>query len=80
MDLVFQLLSVVLVLGLVWGISWFLRKRTPGFSGGNTIHGLSRKARIQLTPHHSVHLIQFRDHEILIGVHPGGYSVLRETK
>lgn len=79
MDFIIQLLTVGLVLGVILGLLWVLRRQQSGL----TLHRdttLSSRSRLQLTPQHSIHLIQFRDRELLIAVHPGGYSIIQDSK
>lgn len=75
MDLVLQLAAVALVVGLTAGASWLIR-RNQGVSAFRSGRELVSQDRLQLTPQHSVHLIRFRDREILLVSHSQGCSVI----
>ena len=73
-----QTVAVFLVLSLLVGTLWLLRRR--GLVTVNTIvtKRLSKQKlmqvmeRVPLTPHHSLHLVRIQDRVILIGVSPSG--------
>ena len=81
MESVQQALSVVLVLGLLGGALWWLRRKgmaqfafkTSGLSKRRSIQVLER---MSLTPHHSLHLVRVADRTMLIAASPAGCSIL----
>ena len=76
-----QALSVVLVLGLLGGALWWLRRKgmaqfgfkTPGSSRSRSIQVIER---ISLTPQHTLHLVRVADRTMLIAASPSGCSIL----
>lgn len=73
-----QLLAALLVLALLAGTLWLLRRKGVAslnvtlpkrFTGTKQMQVLERMA---LTAHHSLHLVRVRDRTILIGVSPSG--------
>jgi len=81
MESIQQALSVLLVLGLLGGTLWWLRRRgmarfafrTPGTGRRKSIQVLERMA---LTPQHSLHLVRVADRTMLIAASPAGCSIL----
>lgn len=81
MESIQQALSVVLVLGLLGGALWWLRRRgmaqfafrAPGGGRRKTIQVIERMA---LTPQHSLHLVRVADRTVLIAASPAGCSIL----
>jgi flagellar biogenesis protein FliO len=73
-----QTLAVFLVLLLLGGTLWLLRKKgiarlkvsLPRRPGG--VKRLEVLDRIVLTPHHSLHLVRLDNRTVLIGVSPSG--------
>jgi flagellar biosynthetic protein FliO len=77
-----QILAAVLVIALLLATIWLLRRR--GLAAANPIWtraGRSRKMqvieRLQLTAHHSLHLVKFADELLLIGVSPSSCGPIR---
>ena len=76
-----QLLAVMVVLGLLCGSLWLLKRkglvrtnfRRPARSGEPRLEVLDRLA---LTPQHSLHLIRMADRTLLVGLSPQGCSLL----
>ena len=76
-----QALSVVLVLGILGGALWWLRRKgmaqfafkTPGSGKRKSIQVIERMA---LTPQHSLHLVRVADRTMLIAASPSGCSIL----
>ena len=76
-----QALSVVLVLGGLGAVLWWLRRkgvaqfalRTPGGGKRRSIQVIERTA---LTPQHSLHLVRVDGRTVLIAASPGGCSIL----
>ena len=81
MESIQQALSVLLVLGLLGGTLWWLRRRgmapfglrAPGTGRRKSIQVLERMA---LTPQHSLHLVRVADRTMLIAASPAGCSIL----
>ena len=74
MDLAFQMVAVVAVLGAMAGALWMLnRRRIP--VGGAT--HLRLEGRVPLTANHSLHLVYFEGARLLVATHPGGCTVLQ---
>ena len=76
-----QLLAVLMVLGLLCGSLWLLKRK--GFART----GFRRSARpgqprlevldrLALTPQHSLHLIRMADRTLLVGLSPQGCNLL----
>jgi len=81
MESIQQALTVVLVLGLLGGALWWLRRKgmaqfafkTPGGGKRRSIQVIERMA---LTPQHSLHLVRVADRTMLIAASPAGCSIL----
>lgn len=81
MESIQQALSVLLVLALLGGTLWWLRRRgmaqfvmrAPGSGRRKSIQVLERTA---LTPQHSLHLVRVADRTVLIAASPAGCSIL----
>ena len=81
MESIQQALSVLLVLGLLGGALWWLRRKgmaqfafkTAGSSRRKTMQVLERMA---LTPQHSLHLVRVENRVVLIAASPAGCSIL----
>lgn len=74
MDLAFQMIAVVVVLGAMAAALWTLnRRRIP--AGGQT--HLRLEGRVPLTANHSLHLVYFEGSRLLVATHPGGCTVLQ---
>ena len=81
MESIQQALSVVLVLGLLGAVLWWLRRRgmaqfafrAPGAGKRRSIQVVERMA---LTPQHSLHLVRVADRTMLIAASPAGCSIL----
>jgi flagellar biosynthetic protein FliO len=76
-----QSMAVFLVLGLLFGALWLLRRKSlRGFgllskqTGG--VRQLRVIERLSLTPQHSVHLVQVADTLLVVGVSPAGCNSL----
>ena len=76
-----QLLAVVMVLGLLCGSLWLLKRkglvrtgfRGPARPGQPRLEVIDRLA---LTPQHSLHLIRMADRTLLVGLSPQGCNLL----
>jgi flagellar biogenesis protein FliO len=81
MEALQQALSVLLVLGLLGGTLFWLRRKGLARFG---VRGMGRASdrqmqcleRLPLTPQHSLHLVRVAGKVLLIAVSPGGCSVL----
>ncbi len=73
-----QILAILLVLGLLMGMLYLLRRRGLAQFSGKLARGGSRPKqmqvleRIALSPQHSLHLVSVRSAVFLIGVSPSG--------
>lgn len=69
------LLSLVLVLALIVGLAWVLRRLQAVRSGGP--HAMQVVAQLPLGPRERVVLIQVGDRQALVGVAPAGVTSLQ---
>ena len=80
MESIQQALSVVLVLGLLGGALWWLRRKGMAQFALKTPGGKRRAIqvveRLALTPQHSLHLVRVADRTMLIAASPAGCSIL----
>ena len=81
MDAMPQGLSVVLVLGLLGVMLWWLRSKglaqfAMKLPQGSRAKHMKAIERLALTPHHSLHLVQVDGRTVLIAASPGGCSIL----
>lgn len=81
MDVLRQILSVLLVFGLLGGALWMLRRgRRMSFPGtSRKQRSLEAIERMSLTPQHSLHLVRIRGREVVVATHPQGCSVVAEA-
>jgi flagellar biogenesis protein FliO len=84
MDIVRQSLAIAFVFGLLWTALWLLKRRgSLGAAWGKSAAGPRRiepRGKLALSPQHSLHLIRVADREVLVGVHPSGFSVIFEIE
>lgn len=85
MEPIRQTLSVFLVLALLGGsLYWLRRKGVARFGLGRTGRANTRRMqsieRLPLTPQHSLHLVNVAGRILLIAVSPGGCSVLETSE
>ena len=81
MEAMRQIWAVLLVLGLLGGLLYWLRTR--GAAQFN-LRGLGRQSsrqmraieQLRLTPQHSLHMVQVGERVLLVALSPGGCSVL----
>ncbi len=77
-----QALAVLLVLGMLAGLMWLLRRKGmaawPVRRGGRQGY-LRPVERVQLTATHSLHLVRFGDRALLIAVSPAGVHTLETS-
>jgi hypothetical protein len=86
MEVVRQILSVLLVFGLLGLVVWKLRSGSPRIglrprrrlwgSAGAECRALESLERLALTPHHELHLVRIHGREIVVATHPQGCAVL----
>src|SRR5450631_2581017 len=85
-----QFLAVLMVLGILCGALWVLKRkgmvhtafRPSRFLRSSTRAGEQRLEvidRLSLTPQHSVHLIRVADRMLLVGLSPGGCNLLESS-
>ena len=79
-----QGLSVVLVLALLGGTLWWLRRKGVARFGlravqSGRIRRLRSLERLALTPQHSLHLVQVEGRTLLIATSPGGSAILENA-
>jgi flagellar biogenesis protein FliO len=83
MSLMQQSAAITFVLVLLWVALWWL-KRKGAVTGRLRLNDAMREMeivqRMALTPHHSLHLIRMKERTLLIAVHPGGLSVIRDLE
>src|SRR5690348_11088486 len=85
MEILEQITMVFVVFALLGGMLWVLRRkgmasfRLPrrGSSGRRQLEIIER---LPLTPSHSIHLVRFADRTLLIGVAPGGCTLLERSE
>jgi len=82
MDIVRQSLAITFVFVLLWVALWLLRKRAGNVSNSRTHQQdrriLAPRGKLALSAQHSVHLVQLGDRQLVLGVHPGGMTVICE--
>ena len=81
MEAIQQVLGVVVVLALLGGALWWLRRKglaqfnVRGPGGGKT-RSMKVVERLALTPQHSLFLVRVAGRTMLIAASPGGCSML----
>lgn len=85
MDFFQQITGVFVVLVLLLGSLWFLRRK--GFAQFSVARGNPRPGRplevidrVTLTPHHSLHLVRMADRVLLVGLSPTGCTLLESSE
>ena len=81
MEVLRQVLSVLLVFGLLALAIWKFRRGSaqslwPRFRGNRILETVERLA---LTPQHSLHVVRVHGREVVISTHPQGCSVLLQV-
>jgi flagellar biogenesis protein FliO len=83
MSLMQQSGAITFVLVLLWLGLWWL-KRKGSVTGRLRLREPEREMevvqRLTLSPQHSLHLVRMKERSLLVAVHPGGLSVLREME
>ena len=85
MEILEQITMIFVVFALLGGMLWVLRRKgVASFRFGRKNFGgrkqLELVERLPLTPTHSIHLVRFADRTLLIGVAPGGCTVLERAE
>lgn len=82
MDIVRQSLAITFVFALLWLALWLLRKRAGNASNLRANHHgaqvLESRGKLALSAQHSLHLVQVRDRQLVLAVHPGGMTLVCE--
>lgn len=83
MEILEQITMIFIVFVLLGGMLWYLRhKGMASFRFTSKSLGSGKQLevieRLPLTPTHSVHLIRFANRTLLIGVAPGGCTLLEK--
>jgi len=80
MDIVRQSLAIALVFALLWAALWLVKRkgalRTALGKGSSGPRLIESRGKLVLSAQHSLHLIRVADREVLVGVHPSGFSVI----
>jgi len=75
-----QAFGILLVLALLGGVLWWLRRKgvaqftVRGRAG--KVRAMKLIERLPLTPQHTLHLVDLEGREVLIATSPGGCSIL----
>ena len=85
MELFQQFVMVLVVLGLLCGALWLLKRkgwartgmRRSGDGGQPRLEVIDR---LPLTPQHSLHLVRLADRTLLIGLSPNGCNLLESCQ
>jgi flagellar biogenesis protein FliO len=80
MDILRQSLAIALVFALLWAALWLLKRkgglRTALGKSSTTSRLVESRGKLVLSAQHSLHLIRVAEREVLVGVHPSGFSVI----
>jgi flagellar biosynthetic protein FliO len=83
MEVIEQMMAVGLVLALLGGSLWWLRRRglaglaLPRRAAGRRMELIER---LPLGPNHALHLVRVADRELLVASSPSGCSVIEEHR
>ncbi|MBM3774749.1 MAG: flagellar biosynthetic protein FliO [Acidobacteria bacterium] len=82
MEVIQQIGSVLLVLALLAGTLWWLRRRGPAHFARAAKRGrqLELVDRLPLGPQHSLHLVRIADRALLVAVSPSGCRLLETSE
>jgi flagellar biosynthetic protein FliO len=85
MEVFQQFLVVLIVLGLLCGALWALKRKgwaSTGLRGKREVGAprLEVIDRLPLTQHHSLHLIRLANRTLLIGLSPSGCNLLESAE
>lgn len=78
-----QFLAIAFVLAALWGTVWFLRRKGATLSGirlrpRNQSARIEQLDRLNLTPQHSIYLLNVDGRKIVLALHPHGVTQLGE--
>ena len=79
MDIVRQSLAITIVFALLWFALWLLKRKgtiSAGQSKGGGPHPIESRGKLALSAQHSLHLVRVGGRELLLGVHPSGFTVV----
>jgi flagellar biosynthetic protein FliO len=81
MEMFEQLSIVAVVLGILCGGLWLLKRKGWAQTSIRRNRGDGRPRlevidRLSLTPHHSLHLVRLADRTLLVGLSPNGCNLL----
>jgi len=84
MEILEQLIVIALVLGVLVGGVWILKRKGFATASVRRPRGAGRPRlevidRLALTPHHSLHLVRLADKTMLIGLSPSGCNLLENS-
>ena len=82
METIQQMAAVAVVLVLLAGALWWLRRRgvaSLAFPVRRTSRALESLERLALSPHHVLHLVRFQDRVLLLAASPAGCSLLDQA-
>jgi flagellar biogenesis protein FliO len=83
MEAIQQMLAMCLVLGLLGGGLWWLRRKgvakfsRPGF--GKSERRMQLMEKLSLAPGHSLHLVRVGDRTLLVALSPGSCALLEAS-
>jgi len=76
MELTEQIVMVLIVFALLGGLVWFTKRRGLASFAPRRGKTLEQVERLQLTPHHAIHLVRVSDKIVLIGTAPSTCMLL----
>ncbi len=79
MDIVRQSLAITIVFALLWFALWLLKRKgtiSAGQSKGGGTHPIELRGKLALSAQHSLQLVRVGGRELLLGVHPSGFTVV----
>ena len=76
MELTRQIATVLFVFALLGGLLWFAKRRGLASLAPRRGKTLEQMERLQLTPHHAIHLVRVSDKVVLIGTAPSACMLL----
>lgn len=83
MDLSQQLIAIIVVLGVLFGLLWVMKRKGWAHVRSRGRRGPTARLEVLdhlvLTPHHSIHLIQLADRTLLVGLSPNGCNLLESA-
>ena len=69
------LVCLAAIFAVILGALWYLKQRPWQLDASRT--GLTRSRRLELSPQHALHVVQFHGQELLVATYPGGCVLLR---